>query len=556
MTEDTTGTATAIGRFRLEIISGPLKGTFYPILDKKVTVGRSLEADICIDDILISRQQCILTFSGGHWFIEDAGSTNGTWLVGQKLKSRALLPINTPVRIGKTMFEIFDLTRDKTEFTGRDWRILLKLSGDQIVDEMDSPEAYDFGGTGGVTRLLDGLYHFQNTIAGVQDEQKLHPKMLSSLCRIMPDYDVYSLTYDIEKSQFAIKASRNAAGSLKNPSIQDLNLDLVDYVKETRESAVFQSEQEKCVIILPMRGKQQLNGIFYLSGLASRMRTLSGEELRMLSVIGYIAGMAVEHNRVIEVNVKNRLPVRGKAGLELSHYIQNIITGLDGCVNLLRLGMDENDRKLSDEAWGLMNKNQRRLSGVALDLFTLVNEYAPEMEVQDIPALLREACSAGFDALAAENIHLEVAEELCSADVPLMAEIDAPGIQRVLQNLILNAEYSILCRRTRPDDREPKGLIRLFCTLSRTRTELTVSVKDNGVGISPKVLRKLFNLSLPAGSTPGIGLGLAVCKKIVEAHGGRISAESDPGRGSIFSFCLPVTCRNGDTSTRSIKRFE
>ena len=203
-----------------------------------------------------------------------------------------------------------------------------------------------------------------------------------------------------------------------------------------------------------------------------------------------------------------------------------------------------------------MNKNQRRLSGVALDLFTLVNEYAPEMEVQDIPALLREACSAGVDALAAENIHLEVAEELCSADVPLMAEIDAPGIQRVLQNLILNAEYSILCRRTRPDDREPKGLIRLFCTLSRTRTELTVSVKDNGVGISPKVLRKLFNLSLPAGSTPGIGLGLAVCKKIVEAHGGRISAESDPGRGSIFSFCLPVTRRNGDTSTRSIKRFE
>jgi signal transduction histidine kinase len=71
------------------------------------------------------------------------------------------------------------------------------------------------------------------------------------------------------------------------------------------------------------------------------------------------------------------------------------------------------------------------------------------------------------------------------------------------------------------------------------------SVKDKGVGIPQETIGHLFNRFFQveravSGKTRGTGLGLAICKGIVEAHGGKIWVESQPGKGSMFSFSLPV----------------
>jgi signal transduction histidine kinase len=72
--------------------------------------------------------------------------------------------------------------------------------------------------------------------------------------------------------------------------------------------------------------------------------------------------------------------------------------------------------------------------------------------------------------------------------------------------------------------------------------EVIVSVKDTGEGISEKILSKLFTKFATSDSTTGTGLGLYICKNIIEAHGGRIWAENNSGeKGAIFSFTLPIT---------------
>ena len=75
----------------------------------------------------------------------------------------------------------------------------------------------------------------------------------------------------------------------------------------------------------------------------------------------------------------------------------------------------------------------------------------------------------------------------------------------------------------------------------KEKEEVIVSVKDTGEGISDKILSKLFTKFATSDSTTGTGLGLYICKNIIEAHGGRIWAENNSGeKGAIFSFTLPI----------------
>ncbi len=130
--------------------------------------------------------------------------------------------------------------------------------------------------------------------------------------------------------------------------------------------------------------------------------------------------------------------------------------------------------------------------------------------------------------LAAEEKHLALVTNLNGAeDAPC-----SPRMARVLQNLLVNA-----VRHTPAD-----GTVRLDAR--RLAAALEVAVDDTGEGIAPEDLERVFDpffRSDPARQGAGAGLGLALAKRIVEALGGRIEAQSEQARGSRFAVQLPLS---------------
>ena len=178
---------------------------------------------------------------------------------------------------------------------------------------------------------------------------------------------------------------------------------------------------------------------------------------------------------------------------------------------------------------GEMRRSVTQLSGMVDDLFELAQLDAGAIEAETRRADLSDIVVSAVAAVepAAQAKGLALLTDLGGAGDALCS----PRLTRVLQNLLGNA-----VRHTPAD-----GTVRLSAHRSHDRLEL--AVEDDGEGIAPEDLARVFEPFFradPARSGAGAGLGLALAKRIVEALGGRISAQSAPAHGSRFVVDLPL----------------
>jgi pSer/pThr/pTyr-binding forkhead associated (FHA) protein len=91
---------------KLQIVSGPNAGQSVPLGDKPILLGRGTDAAIRLDDDYVSTRHARFATNGEQWFVEDLGSTNGTYLGSQRLTSPTPIGIGIAVRLGKTIVEL------------------------------------------------------------------------------------------------------------------------------------------------------------------------------------------------------------------------------------------------------------------------------------------------------------------------------------------------------------------------------------------------------------------------------------------------------------------
>jgi two-component system sensor histidine kinase MtrB len=211
----------------------------------------------------------------------------------------------------------------------------------------------------------------------------------------------------------------------------------------------------------------------------------------------------------------------------VAHDLKNPISVLKMSVMVIR--SDDASPELVRDTIERVHRQISRLERMIGDLLDVTNIEAGRLEmkfgVEDVGNLTREAVDLFEGASGEHKIVLRVPEE------PVMVPCDGVRVGQVVTNLVSNAiKYS------------PKDST-IEVSLEREGEEAVISVKDSGVGISKEDQKRLFEpfrrVGLSKESVPGVGLGLFVVKRIVEAHSGHIDVASEPGRGSTFRVFLP-----------------
>lgn len=212
-----------------------------------------------------------------------------------------------------------------------------------------------------------------------------------------------------------------------------------------------------------------------------------------------------------------------------SHELRTPLTSVQMGVHLLLEGAAGELTEKQTEVLAACRQDCDRLDKLMRDLMDL-----SKIEAGESPPQLAKVRASELIQAAAEDLRpqVEVKGLEFRVDVPVdlpYVKVDRLQIERVISNLVINA-----IRSTR------QGEIRIIA--QRRDRNVAVSVTDSGSGIPSEYLSNIFDkfVQVPGAPTSGAGLGLAISKSIVEAHGGQIGVQSEMGTGSTFTFTVPV----------------
>ncbi len=284
-------------------------------------------------------------------------------------------------------------------------------------------------------------------------------------------------------------------------------------------------------LYLPLKAPMRARGVLALQPDTKRL-LLVPEQRQQLETFAALTAMALERVHYVEVAQKATVQIeserlRNSLLAALSHDLRTPLAALVGLADTLRLSRPPLSQPQSQMASAILEE-ATRMSDMVTNLLDMARIQSGQIrlrvEWQSVEEIVGSAINSAKALLAPRKITVGI-----PPDVPLV-ECDAVLIERVICNLLENA-----AKYTPPD-----SPIRIGAQV--IGDEVRISVQDQGPGIPPgreEAIFEKFTRGDAESATPGVGLGLAICRAIVEAHRGRIWVENGVPGGSIFIFTLP-----------------
>jgi len=331
------------------------------------------------------------------------------------------------------------------------------------------------------------------------------------------------------KDAKAVKLEQSMMVQLGKTSVGDKALGALQFTQE-----IGRREGLHNFASVPVKSKDKVLGL--LSLFSRNSRETSSQEVQLLTAIGHQVGLAVENawlaeeaSRVEILQEVNRL--RSELIANVSHEVRTPLGLIKlSCTSLLAEDVDF-DQETRREFLRGMDTETDRLEKIVDNLLDLSQVESGRLRLDkcptDVGQLVREVVT-GCEIQTTQHRFVHD----FSPD-PLVAIIDPKRIEQIMRNLLGNAiKYSPEGGTITVRGREKQG-------------QLIVEVSDQGIGIPSGDLERVFERfyrveNEATRDVGGVGLGLAVCRSIVEAHGGRIWVESAWGAGSTFYFSVPL----------------
>jgi signal transduction histidine kinase len=271
------------------------------------------------------------------------------------------------------------------------------------------------------------------------------------------------------------------------------------------------------------------------------------EESELPDLHRRVQGIVAEIERVVdqlqqrerEVLRAEQLAAVGQVAAGVAHELRNPLTSVK---MLVQTGLEGNAPSgLAPEDLTVMENEIRRMEQCIQVFLDFARPPTPERRETDLASVLRRALALveGRARRQKVNIHVKI------PDGPLMVRIDPEQIHQVFVNLLLNAldalpqggnvEIAIrMDSKMKPDG----GAGEVNGSAPAAFQPVSVQIRDNGPGIEPRVRKRLFEPFVSSKET-GLGLGLSICKRLIEDHGGVIRGDNQPEGGAEFAFTLP-----------------
>jgi PAS domain S-box-containing protein len=309
-------------------------------------------------------------------------------------------------------------------------------------------------------------------------------------------------------------------------------------------------------VVLPLSGGEQRRGTLTL--MSPRFHDLGAEESQFLQALAQQIALAIENAELygataeMNAHLQEEVEERKRAEKTLADFTAMVVHDLRSPLsNVVSIS-----ESLQGGLFGPVNEQQNKWLGkIETNCRSLIDHVSDFLDLSKIEAghieLLKKPVN--LEALLKESL-VEHTIEANKRDIPLRSQIDNPlptlwvdsrRLNQVLSNLLSNAfKFSDDGTGIEVGARQSGG------------NEVVVWVKDRGVGIPNDEIGHIFEKYRQLSSRResghrGTGLGLVICKKIVEAHGGRIWAESEEGKGATFLFSLPVKASGAGANWRN-----
>jgi signal transduction histidine kinase/pSer/pThr/pTyr-binding forkhead associated (FHA) protein len=557
-----------------------------------ITLGRDPQNTVQLRDTEVSRIHAEIIRDGETLALHDLGSSNGSYINDRRI-DRQEIHTGDRIRIGRTTLlftkggdsDVRDahervniIDQHEEEEPSRIVSSLSQEEGNRLLGlDFDPTQSNWLARARGNLQIM---YHTALAVSHTLDINQLLDRIMQLIfewveadrgCIMMIDQATGKLKPHVRRDR---KKRKRLKPNLANPQnaapTDDSAIDesgkpleisqtILDFVLQHKEGVLTSNAREdqrwdsaasivrqgvREAICVPMQGRYGLVGVIYIDTQLSAAQSFGGrkfneDHLKLLVAIGHQAGLAIEDTHYYSALVNSeRLAAMGQTIATLSHHIKNILQGIRGGSYLIEMGLGEHDEPLIRKGWDIVERNQKRISNMVLDMLTFSKDREPELTTADLNQTVGEVIELVQVRAKDKGIQL-LWNPL--ANLPKIV-FDDEGLHRAILNVVTNAldavEENIV---QKAEENEPVvGRVSVAVEMNDQKSWVRVIVEDNGPGIDPGKQADIFNMFISSKGSRGTGLGLPVSQKILHEHGGQIRVESDPPSGSRFIIEMPL----------------